>query len=132
MPARRTESFGDPIGNYNFRVEIDGAHAGEFRQLEGISPESTKAVGPAHIILKRGYSASPLLHRWRKNFLEGREGRKSGSIAAVTMGGQTVGKWSFYEGWPCKVTSSGFNLDGKGGDATVEEIELVVERVVRA
>ena len=23
-PARRSESFGDPIGNYNFKVEIDG------------------------------------------------------------------------------------------------------------
>lgn len=23
-PARRTEDFGDPIGNYNFKVEIDG------------------------------------------------------------------------------------------------------------
>ena len=28
-PTRRTEDFGDHIGNYNFKVEIDGVDAGQ-------------------------------------------------------------------------------------------------------
>ena len=37
--ARRTDDFGDPIGTYNFRVEIDGIDAGQFTSVDGLSIE---------------------------------------------------------------------------------------------
>ncbi len=37
-PARRTE-YGDPIGNYNFKVTIDGVDAGQFTAVDGLSVE---------------------------------------------------------------------------------------------
>ena len=37
--ARRTEAFGDPVGNYNFKVEIDGVDAGQFTADDDISTD---------------------------------------------------------------------------------------------
>jgi phage tail-like protein len=79
-PSRRTEAFGDPIGNYNFRVEIDGVDAGHFTGLDGLSieqevieyqngddPLTRKRPGRlkyGDITLKRGYVASTVLNDW--------------------------------------------------------------------
>jgi phage tail-like protein len=38
-PARRSEDFGDAIGNFNFRVEIDGVAIGSFTGVDGLSVE---------------------------------------------------------------------------------------------
>ncbi|MEE9323465.1 MAG: hypothetical protein V3U72_02875, partial [Candidatus Aenigmarchaeota archaeon] len=38
-PTRRTEDFGDPIGNYNFKVEIAGIEAGYFTSVDGLTIE---------------------------------------------------------------------------------------------
>jgi phage tail-like protein len=79
-PARRSEDFGDFIGNYNFRVEIDGVDAGQFTAVDGLSierevieyrngddPLTRKRPGRVKygdITLKKGYIASTVLNDW--------------------------------------------------------------------
>ena len=144
MPNRR--EF-DHIGNFNFRVEIEGITVGAFRNVEGLESETEiiefqdgddiilrKRPGRtkyANIVLKKGYIATRDLWEWRRSVIEGHVERKSGSIVLLGDDGQTeLARYNFYEAWPSKW--KGFTLDGKGNDVNVEEIELAVERIERA
>ena len=80
MPNRRPH---DHIGNFNWRVEMDGKHVGTFQVLETASEEIHKnaravpavglllpAVQPAIgrrskvVTLKKGYATTPDLQQW--------------------------------------------------------------------
>jgi len=141
MPNRR--EF-DHIGNYNFRVEIEGITVGAFRNVEGLESETEivefqdgsdiilrKRPGRtkyANITLKKGYIASQDLWEWRRAVIEGHVERKSGSVVLLGDDGQKeLARYNFYEAWPAKW--KGFTLDGKGTDVNVEEIELAVEKI---
>ena len=142
MPNRR--EF-DHIGNYNFKVEIEGVTVGAFRNVEGLDSETEiiefqdgddivlrKRPGRtkySNVTLKRGYINSDELWMWRKKVIDGVVERKSGSIILCSDDGGEVMRYNFYEGWPCKW--KGFSLDGKGTDVNVEEIELAVEKIER-
>ncbi len=144
MPNRRTDM--DGVGNFNFKVEIEGVTQGAFRNVEGLDSETEvieyqngddivlrKRPGRtkySNITLKRGYVTSPELWEWRKKVINGLIERKSGSI--ILLGDDSQKEWArynFYEAWPCKW--KGFTLDGKGTDINVEEIELAVEKIER-
>jgi phage tail-like protein len=142
MPNRR--EF-DHIGNYNFKVEIEGVTVGAFRNVEGLDSETEiiefqdgddivlrKRPGRtkySNVTLKRGYINTDELWMWRKKVIDGVVERKSGSIILCSDDGGEVMRYNFYEGWPCKW--KGFSLDGKGTDVNVEEIELAVEKIER-
>ena len=142
MPNRR--EF-DHIGNYNFKVEIEGVTVGAFRNVEGLDSETEiiefqdgddivlrKRPGRtkySNVSLKRGYINTDELWQWRKKVIDGVLERKSGSIILCADDGSEVMRYNFYEGWPCKW--KGFSLDGKGTDVNVEEIELAVEKIER-
>ncbi len=143
MPNRRPH---DHIGQFNFKVEIEGVTQGAFRNVEGLDSETEiveyqdgdditlrKRPGRtkySNITLKRGFVNSDELWQWRKKVVEGKLERKSGSVILMADDGQTeVCRYNFFEGWPCKW--KGFSLDGKGGDVNVEEIELAVEKIER-
>lgn len=132
----------DHIGQFNFRVEIDGVTTAAFKNVEGLDSETEvveyqdgddlylrKRPGRtkySNIVLKRGYVSTDELWLWRKNVMEGKVERKSGSIVLNNDKGEEVMRYNFYEAWPCKW--KGFTLDGKGTDVAVEELEFVVER----
>lgn len=142
MPNRRPH---DHIGNFNFHLEIEGLTAGTFRNVEGLDSETEiveyqdgddlvlrKRPGRtkySNVVLKRGYVASDELWQWRKKVMDGSVERKSGSVILCNDAGDPVMRYNFFEAWPCKW--KGFTLDGKGTDAVVEEVELVVERLER-
>ena len=143
MPNRRQH---DPLGNYNFRVEIEGVTQGAFKAVEGLD-SSTEVIEYqdgddltlrkrpgrtrySNIVLKRGFVNSDEFWRWRKAVIDGRLERKSGSIILLDDSGGEVIRYNFYEGWPC--VWKGFDLDGRGADSSVEEIEIAVERMERA
>jgi len=136
----------DGVGNFNFKVEIEGVTQGAFRNVEGLDSETEvieyqngddivlrKRPGRtkySNITLKRGYVTSPELWEWRKKVINGLIERKSGSI--ILLGDDSQKEWArynFYEAWPCKW--KGFTLDGKGTDVNVEEIELACEKIER-
>ena len=132
----------DHIGQFNFRVEIDGVTQAAFKAVEGLDSETEvieyqdgddlflrKRPGRtkySNIVLKRGYVSTDELWQWRKRVMEGKVERKSGSIVLNNDKGDEVMRYNFFEAWPCKW--KGFSLDGKGTDVAVEELEFVVER----
>ena len=142
MPNRRPH---DHIGNFNFHLEVEGLTAGTFRNVEGLDSETEiveyqdgddltlrKRPGRtkySNIVLKRGYVSSGELWTRRKKVMDGSVGRKSGSVILCNDAGDPVMRYNFFEAWPCKW--KGFTLDGKGTDAVVEEVELVIERLER-
>ena len=142
MPNRRPH---DHIGNFNFHLEIEGLTAGTFRNVEGLDSETEiveyqdgddltlrKRPGRtkySNIVLKRGYVSSDELWQWRKKVMDGAVERKSGSVILCNDAGDPVMRYNFFEAWPCKW--KGFTLDGKGTDAVIEEVELVIERLER-
>ena len=136
----------DHIGNFNFKVEIEGVTQGAFRNVEGLDSETEiveyqdgddlvlrKRPGRtkfSNVTLKRGYVNSDELWQWRKKVVEGKVERKSGSVILCGDDGEEIMRYNFFEAWPCKW--KGFSLDGKGTDVNVEEIELAVEKIERA
>lgn len=142
MPNRRPH---DHIGNFNFKIEIEGVTQGAFRNVEGLDSETEvveyqdgddiilrKRPGRtkySNIVLKRGYVNTDELWQWRKRVIEGKVERKSGSVILCADDGTEIMRYNFFEGWPCKW--KGFTLDGKGNDVNVEEIELAVEKIER-
>jgi phage tail-like protein len=140
MPNRRPH---DHIGNFNFKVEIEGVSQGAFRNVEGLDSETEvieyqdgddiilrKRPGRtkyANVVLKRGYIATDELWQWRKKVIDGVVERKSGSIILCGDDGSEIMRYNFFEGWPSKW--KGFSLDGKGTDVNVEELELAVEKI---
>ena len=135
----------DHIGNFNFKVEIEGVTQAAFRNVDGLDSETEiveyqdgddlvlrKRPGRtkySNIVLKRGYVASDELWKWRKKVIEGKAERKSGSIILCADDGEEIVRYNFFDAWPCKW--KGFSLDGKGSDVNVEEIELAVEKIER-
>ncbi|MCO4763333.1 MAG: phage tail protein [Myxococcales bacterium] len=142
MPNRR--AF-DHIGNFNFKIEIEGVTTGAFRNVEGLDSETEiveyqdgddlilrKRPGRtkySNVTLKRGYINNTELWEWRKAVIEGKVQRKSGSIILCADDGTEIMRYNFFEAWPTKW--KGFSLDGKGTDVNVEEMELAVEKLER-
>lgn len=135
----------DHIGQFNFQIEIDGVTVGSFKNVEGLDSETEiveyqdgddlilrKRPGRtkySNIVLKRGYVNTDELWQWRRRVVEGKVERKSGSVVLCNDHGQEIMRYNFFEGWPCKW--KGFQLDGKGTETTVEELELAVEFLER-
>jgi phage tail-like protein len=142
MPNRRPH---DHIGQFNFKVEVEGVTVGAFRNVEGLDSETEvveyqdgddiilrKRPGRtkySNLTFKRGYVNTDELWQWRKKVIEGKVERKSGSVILCADDGTEVMRYNFFEAWPCKW--KGFSLDGKGNDVTVEEVEMAVEKIER-
>ena len=131
----------DHIGQYNFKVEIDGVTEAAFKAVDGLDSETEiieyqdgddmilrKRPGRtkySNITCKRGYVTTTELWDWRKTVMDGGVQRKSGSIVLMNDKNEEIMRYNFFEAWPAKW--KGFSLDGKGADVAVEEIEFVVE-----
>lgn len=143
MPNRR--EF-DHIGNFNFKVEINGVTVAAFQEVGGLEVTTEvieyqdgddlsvrKRPGRtsySNIILKRGYTATDELWQWMSETIDGTVERKSGSVVLFGDDAATeIIRYNFFEAWPCRW--KGFVLDGKGTDVAIEELELAVERIER-
>lgn len=135
----------DHIGNFNFKIELEGLTCAAFRNVEGIGSETEviefggtmdqirrKRPGRSKftdITFKRGWTQNDELWDWRQAVINGKADRRSGSIIICADDGSEVCRYNFYDAWPTKY--GGFNQDGKGSDVNVEEITLTVERLER-
>lgn len=142
MPNRR--EF-DAIGNFNFKVEIEGVTVAAFQEVSGLEVTTEvvefqdgdslilrKRPGRtrySNIVLKRGYTASDELWAWMKKVIDGTVERKSGSVILSADDGSEIVRYNFFEAWPCRW--KGFTLDGKGNDVAVEELEIATEKIER-
>ena len=140
MPTRRKE---DPVGNYNFIVELDGITTGRFQSVSGLQAEMKmieyndgnddlirKIPGRntyGNITLKRGYIVNHDLWLWWEDVKNGVGERKSLSIVLWDNRDNEVKRWNLMEAWPIKWKLS--ELNGKSDELVTEEIEFVVEEV---
>jgi phage tail-like protein len=135
-------------GGLTFRVEIDGVPTSFFKSVSGLDSETEvveyrdganpnvvrKLPGATkypNIVLKKGYTGGQdSFYDWRKDIESGREFKtKAGSIV-ILDDTKEVGRYNFYEGWPCKWR--GVAAVGNGSVIAIEEVEIAVERIVRS
>ncbi|MBN1418129.1 MAG: phage tail protein [Planctomycetes bacterium] len=141
-PNRRPH---DHIGNFTFVLTIGGEPVGRFRTVDGLEKEiesiDFREAGetivrklPGQRIFHRprllaGAMNREVLAGWRGAVLAGEEFRRDVSLVLAGDDGQPIATYLLMRAWPCKW--KGWDLDGKGGDILVEEIELAVEEIQR-
>jgi phage tail-like protein len=138
----------DPFRNFKFRVEIDGVAEAAFSEV-AIGDTSTEAIDyregtePNHvrklpgmtkygnITLKRGVTDSQVIYQWHKDIVDGKIGdkRKSITIVVIDEAGKDKARFVVSECWPTKYDPS--DLNGKGNEVFIEQLELVNEGIER-
>jgi len=140
----------DQFTSYQFYLELDGITEGQFREVSGISSETTvidskestkdgktvikKTPGDhkwGDITFKRGFTDAMNLYEWRKKVLEGKltEMRKNGSIVVYDYENKEVMRYNFKNAWPSKLT--GPSLNTTSNEILVEEMTIVHEGIER-
>lgn len=137
----------DPYHGFNFMVEIDGITQAGFQECGGLD-SSTDAVDyregtdPNHvrklpgfnkfsaITLKRGITDSDELWKWRQTVVDGKAGRRNGSIVLLDDTGAEKLRWNFVNGWPSKWTGPAFNATSTA--VAVETLEITHEELKKA
>jgi len=140
------------FGAYNFLLEVEGIIGdakiivGGFKSVSGMDSETEivefkqgndkvvrKKPGRttyANITLERGYTATDDLWKWRKNIEDGIIDRRAGSVVILDQNVEKeVGRYNFYEAWPCKWYVP--DMSGDSSAMAIEKIELAVEKVER-
>ena len=147
MPTRRVEEFGDPVGNYNFRIEIEGVAAGDFTAVDGLSIEQEVVeyqngddpllrkrpgrVKYGDITLKKGYLATTILNNWIEQARCGNGQYQRETISIVLhdntnpRAGGEIKRWNLFQCFPKSWKMS--SLDGKGNDVLTEEMVICIE-----
>lgn len=133
----------DPLGNYNFLVEIAGIDVGRFSEASGLESsiesieyreggENTtvrKLPGKTtytDIVLRRGITEGDnTLYEWHRDAVEGRIDRRSGSIVVLDRAGQEVLRYNFVNAWPMKWSPPDFNATAN--EVAIEELTLCHE-----
>lgn len=140
----------DSLLAYSFYLEIDGLAEAMFREVGGLSSETSvieqiqaskdgKQIIIKHpgqlkwgdITLKRGATSDKKLYDWRQMVVDGKmkDARKNGSIVLYDTENKEVARWNFVNAWPSKLSLNGFNASGN--DTAVEELTLVHEGLTR-
>ncbi len=138
----------NPYLKSNFLVEIDGAVKAGFMECQGLGSETEvieyregsdiqnsvrKLPGLTkyfNIILKRGFTGSMELYNWRKSVISGQIERKNFAIVLIDEKRQEMSRWVFRNAWPCRM--SGPDLNAKGNEVAIEELEICHEGFERA
>lgn len=138
---------GDPFGNFNFIVEIEGVEAAGFAEASGISSEteiieyrtgdsrdgSVRKLPGLHkfgdITLKRGITRSDAVWQWRQSVVNGDVQRRSASIILLDEAREEVLRWNLFEAWPAKYV--GPDLKATGNEVAIETLVITCERIER-
>jgi phage tail-like protein len=140
-----TSSRNDPYSAFNFLVEIDGVTVAGFSECSGLSNETDAIeyregkeditvrklpglVKYSNITLKRGFTQGKELWQWRKQVLDGKTQRQSGTITLLDEARKPALRWNFYNAWPRKL--DGPTLNAKTNEVAIETLEIIHERLV--
>jgi phage tail-like protein len=133
----------DPLGQFNFLIEIDGVVKGGFSEASGLTTdtniieyrEGAEQQGTTrklpglmkynNIVLKRGWTKDKSLWAWRKKVIDGKTQRNSGSIVLLDEARNEALRWNFREGGPSKW--EGPALNAKTSEVAVETLEIAHE-----
>lgn len=142
--ADKTEAREELAGNYHFHLEVEGAAAGQFNSVSGLSAETEviefreggdnslvhKLPGRlkySNIVLKRGFVPGTVLRNWIWTNLDpdGMVDRRNGALVLRNRAGSEAVRYEFFNGWPCKW--SGFTPQDDSDAAFVEEIVICID-----
>jgi phage tail-like protein len=130
---------------FNFIIEIDGARASGFAEVEAITTDGNvveyregedrdrafrmlqglRKFG--QITLKRGYTASPDLWNWWQLKRQGRTHRKSGVILLLNEAREPELRWAINEAWIKKW--EGPPMNATTNEVAIGSLEIVCEGV---
>lgn len=138
----------DPLGNYRFRVEIDGVPAAAFSAVsiqptttavieyrEGVDPANVRKLPGlttfGNVTLKRGVTGSLDLVNWHLQVMRGEiaNARKNLSIVVLDAAGQDMARFNVFAAWPVKYDPG--DLNATGNEVFIELLELVNEGIER-
>lgn len=137
----------DPLGNFNFKVEITGIVRASFREVSGLDAtidvieyrEGGDVLGLrklpgitkySNVVLKWGLADDDELYRWHRRAVEGDVERKDGSIVILDRLGEEKVRWNFFRAWPVKWDPA--DLNATGNELAIETLELAHEGLARA
>lgn len=138
----------DPLGNFQFRVEIDGLQVAAFSEVS-IAPTITEVIEyrdgnePGHVrklpgltkfgnvTLKRGVTASLELVNWHLQVVRGQiaAARKQLVIVVLDAAFHDLARFVVTEAWPVKYDPG--DLNASGNEVFIELLELVNEGIER-
>lgn len=127
------------VGNYRFKIEIDGVQVGGFSEVSGFSTSMntleyeegginayvhTFVAGFKHenLTLKKGFLDKSLL-QWYNKIKQGQIERKSGSVILLDSKNEEVVRWNFNDAYPIKFQSD--PLSALGSEIVMQSLELV-------
>jgi phage tail-like protein len=140
-----TSSRNDPYAAFNFLVEVDGVTVAGFSECSGLSSETDPIeyrngseditvrklpglVKYSNITLKRGFTQGKELWTWRKQVLDGKTQRRSGTVTLLDEARKPAIRWNFREAWPRKLDGPTFNA--KTNEVAIETLEIAHEGLV--
>lgn len=143
----------DPLTTFCFALEIPSLGLNQkvafFKSISGLKSESEvvayqegglnastrQLVGPTkwpNLVLKRGFTGSTELIKWRESFLDDSPGRQlkryNGKVVQLSSDLKAVCEWTFVAGWPCKW--EGPELDASKNELAIETLEIAHEGLV--
>jgi phage tail-like protein len=138
----------DPLGNYRFRLEIDGMAAAGFSEVtigaaivetidyrEGNEPPRVRKLPglrkSGNLVLKRGVTHSMDLYDWFKQVVQGQVTAARRDIAVVVLDetGADQARFIVSEAWPLKYEAG--QLNAKNTEVFIESLEIVNEGIER-
>ena len=135
----------DPLGSFNFTVEIDGTTITGFSEVsgldaevevveyrEGSDPTPRKLAGIrkyANITLKRGITGDLTLWKWMQSILSGNADRRNISIVLLNEHRDPVARWHVVRAWPTKYQAPALNACAN--EVGLETLELTHEGLTR-
>ena len=138
----------DPLGNFRFRLEIDGLQVAGFSEVaigatsidvieyrEGSDPAHVRKLPGlrkfANVLLKRGVTDSMELYGWYQQILQGQIAiaRRRVVIIVVDDAGADQARFVVSEAWPAKYEAG--DLNAKGNEVFIETLELANEGIER-
>jgi len=140
----------DALAGYHFSIEVDGVTIAQFQEVSGLVSELDvidlkentkdgkyiihKLPGnrkPPSITLKRAKNASKDIWDWHEKIFMGKvsDARKNGSVVLYSYDHAEVGRYTFVNAWPSKVSMSA--LKAGSNEILMEEVTLVCEELHR-
>jgi phage tail-like protein len=140
----------DALAGYHFSIEVDGVTIAQFQEVSGLVSELDvidlkentkdgkyiihKLPGnrkPPSITLKRAKNASKDIWDWHEKIFSGKvsDARKNGSVVLYSYDHAEVGRYTFVNAWPSKVSMSA--LKAGSNEILMEEVTLVCEELHR-
>ena len=135
----------DPLGAFQFAVEIDGLIVGGFSEVSGIQAETkvytyreggengfthsfADSTSHSRLVLKRGMTFDGTLWEWYREVLNGAFTRRSVYVLLIGNDGETAWMWIFTNAFPVKWT--GPELRAAQNEIAVETLEIVYQEAL--